>query len=119
MGYIYIIGTVFFTVYGQLIVKWQVSKAGNLPLDINGKISFFTHLLSNFWIISAFLAAFLASLSWMAAMTKFELSFAYPFTSVSFVLVLVSSAVFFNEAISLSKVMGLVLIIFGIIVGSQ
>ena len=55
----------------------------------------------------------------MAAMTKFEISHAYPFMSLNFVLVLLLSAVFFNETITLLKVAGLALIILGIIVGSQ
>ena len=52
-------------------------------------------------------------------MTKFELSYAYPFTSVGFVLVLILSAVFFHEAITIPKVIGMVLIVAGIIIGSQ
>ena len=52
-------------------------------------------------------------------MTKFELSYAYPFTSLSFVLVLVASALFFREAITVPKVLGLALIVVGIILGSR
>jgi multidrug transporter EmrE-like cation transporter len=55
----------------------------------------------------------------MAAMTKFELSYAYPFMSLAFVLVLGLSAVFFQEAITMPKVLGLSLIILGIIIGSR
>jgi multidrug transporter EmrE-like cation transporter len=52
-------------------------------------------------------------------MTKFELSYAYPFMSLAFVLVLFLSALFFKEAITLPKLLGLTLIVAGIIVGSQ
>jgi multidrug transporter EmrE-like cation transporter len=55
----------------------------------------------------------------MAAMTKFDLSYAYPFMSLNFVLVLMLSAFFFGEPITPSKLIGLFLIIGGIIVGSQ
>ena len=55
----------------------------------------------------------------MAAMTRFDLSYAYPFTSLSFVLVLALSVHLFNEPVSLPKVLGLALIISGIIVGSR
>jgi multidrug transporter EmrE-like cation transporter len=119
MGYLYIFGTIFFTVYGQLILKWQVSQAGLFPADTPGKIWFILRLLLNPWVMSGIVGAFLAFLSWMAAMTKFELSYAYPFMSLAFVLVLGLSAVFFQEAITMPKVLGLSLIILGIIIGSR
>ena len=46
----------------------------------------------------------------MAAMTKFEISVAYPFMSLAFVLVLLLSALFFQEPITLGKVLGMILI---------
>jgi len=119
MSYFYILLTIVFTVYGQLVLKWQVTAGGPLPDATSGKLAFLLRLLLNPWVISAFISAFLASIAWMAAMTKFEISHAYPFMSLNFVLVLLLSAVFFNETITLLKVAGLALIILGIIVGSQ
>lgn len=119
MNYFYIFLTIVFTVYGQLVLKWQVGKAGALPVDFVDKIWFLFRLLLNGWVVSGFAAAFLASLAWMAAMTKFDLSHAYPFMSVAFVLVLALSVVFFHEPLNLQKVAGMVLIVAGIVVGSQ
>ena len=50
-------------------------------------------------------------------MTKFDLSYAYPFMSLSFVLVLILSALFFHEPVSMAKVLGVMLIMAGIAVG--
>jgi len=55
----------------------------------------------------------------MAAMTKLELSYAYPFMSLAFVLVLFLSAILFHEAVTVPKVLGLLLIIAGLIVASR
>lgn len=118
-GYLYIALTILFTVYGQLILKWQVGQAGPLPSTLGAKIGFLFGLLLNPWIVSGFLAAFLASLCWMMAMTKFDLSHAYPFMGMSFVLVLIGSGIFFGEAVTPIKITGTVLIILGIFVASQ
>jgi multidrug transporter EmrE-like cation transporter len=118
-GFIYVLGSVLFTVYGQLVVKWQVAKAGALPGNLPAKISFLLHLVLNPWIMSAMAAGFCALLSWLAAMTKFELSYAYPFMSLAFVLVLILSAVLFHEAVTVPKVLGVVLVMVGIIVASR
>lgn len=119
MGYLYIFCTIFFTVYGQLTIKWQVSKVGAMPEALTGKMVYLGHLFLNPWVLTAFFSAFLASLFWMAALTKFELSYAYPFMSFSFVSVLILGVLLFNESISISKVLSMVLIIAGIIVGSR
>ncbi len=119
MNYIYVFLTILLTVYGQIIIKWQVSKAGGLPLTMTGKIEYMFHLLLNGWIIGALFAAFLASLTWMAAMTKLPLSYAYPFMSLSFVMVVLLSGLLFHETITPIKIAGVVLIILGVVVGSQ
>lgn len=118
-GYLYIALTILFTVYGQLILKWQVSQAGVLPVGTGAKFGFLFGLFLNPWIVSGFLAAFLASLAWMAAMTKFNLSHAYPFMGLSFVLVLIGSGIFFGEAVTPLKIVGTALIVIGITVASQ
>jgi len=119
MGYFYIFLTILFTVYGQLVLKWQVNEAGQLPVDLEGKIFFLFKILLNPWILSGFASAFVAALAWMAAMTKFDLSHAYPFMSLAFVLVLFLSVFFFHEPLTWSKVAGMALIVCGIFVGSQ
>lgn len=119
MGYVYVAGTVLFTVYGQLILKWQVSQAGAIPPGMVEKLWFFASLLLNPWIISGFVGAFLAALCWMAAVSKLDLSHAYPFMSMAFVLVLILSKVFFAEPVTLLKVIGMAFIVLGIVVGSQ
>lgn len=117
MGFIFC--TVVLTAYSQLIVKWRVSRAGPLPVDLAKKAVFLTGLMLDPWILTAILGVFFAGLGWMAAMTKLELSYAYPFMSLAFVLVLIFSAVLFHEAITAPKVLGMLLIIVGIVVTSR
>lgn len=119
MSYFYIFLTIALTVYGQLIIKWQVLKAGALPDPLGDKIAFLLQLLLNPWILSALFAAFLASFCWMAAMTKLQLSHAYPFMGLTFVLVLFASGVFFQEPVTTLKIVGVTLIVLGLAVASQ
>ena len=119
MGYLYIFGTILFTVYGQIIIKWQVSNAGAFPVDAGGKIWFLLRLAVNPWVISSLCGAFLAFLCWMAAMTKFDLSYAYPFMSLSFVFVFILSTLFFHEPVTMAKALGVIFIMAGIIIGAR
>ena len=119
MGYLYIFGTIFFTVYGQIILKWRINGVGSLPENFTDKIFFLLKLLFDPWIFSGFIAAFIASLFWMAAMTKFDISYAYPFMSSAFVLVFLLSVILFHEPITWQKIIGLLLIVAGITVTSR
>lgn len=119
MSYLYVACTILLTVYGQIVIKWQVMGAGPLPEAAGDKLLFIGRLLLNPWIISALTAALVASFTWMAAMTKLDLSHAYPFTSLAFVLVTFASAFVFHEPLTGPKLAGLALICLGIVIGSQ
>lgn len=119
MGYLYILGTICFTVYGQIMLKWRIDKYGSLPPEMFDKAIFVLKLLLDPLVLSGFISAFVASLFWMAAMTKFDISFAYPFMSFSFVLVFLLSIFLFSEPVTFQKVIGLGLIVTGILVTSQ
>ena len=119
MSYFYIFLTIAFTVYGQIVLKWQMMGAGAFPENTLDRALFLIKLLLNPWVISGFAAAFAASLTWMVAMTKLELSHAYPFMSLNFVFVIILSYLLFQETITPPKILGLGLIILGIVVGSK
>ncbi len=114
IGWLYIALTIGFTVYGQVVLKWRMNLKGDVPEGFLPVVGFLFNTLLDVYVISTYVAALLASLTWMAAMTKFDISFAYPFMSLSFVLVLVLGAVLLGEPVTSGKVGGMVLIIAGI-----
>jgi drug/metabolite transporter (DMT)-like permease len=118
-AYAFVAVTVGFTVYGQLIIKWQALKAGPFPDGTNERLSYLGHFLVNPWVISSLLGAVIAAFAWIAALSKLDLSTAYPFVAASFALVLVLSAIVFDERLTVPKIIGAVLIVIGLIVGSQ
>ena len=115
--YFYILGTLLFTVYGQIILKWRLSGL-KIVLPENGmdKLVFMVKLLFDPFIFSGLLSAFVASFFWMAAMTKFEITQAYPFMSLAPAMVFVVGILFLGETFTIGKVVGLALIIIGTIV---
>jgi multidrug transporter EmrE-like cation transporter len=115
-NYLSIFGCIAFTVYGQLVLKWRLSHKGALPDDFAAKLLFLLRAFFDPYVLSAFAAALIASFFWMAAMSKLEISVAYPFMSLAFVLVLLFSAVLFREPVTIGKVLGMGLICAGIVV---
>ena len=111
--------TILLSVYGQFVFKWRVAAAGPLPDDWDSRLRYVGMLLLEPWIWSGFAAAFLASLFWILAVSRLELSYAYPFISLSFVLVFLLAALFFHEAVTPGKLIGLVLIVAGLVVAGR
>lgn len=119
MSYVYVVAATLLTTYAQVVIKWQVMGAGQFPASTYARAHFLGALLLNFWIVSAFAAAFVAALLWMVALTRLQLSHAYPIQSITFVLVLLFSWGLFDEPLTWAKVIGVSLIVCGVVIGSQ
>ncbi|TPH17049.1 hypothetical protein [Litorilituus lipolyticus] len=115
MGYFYILGTIIFTVYGQIVLKWRVNKVADFPEQFSEQLIFLFKLLLDPWIFSGLFAAFVASFFWIAAMTKFEVSYAYPLIVGGLaILTSIFAVIFLKESYSLLKATGLLFIIIGV-----
>ena len=111
--------TILLTTYGQLVIKWQVMKPVEAPFQVlNGWPPLLLMLLRP-WVISALVAAFLASLCWMVAMSKLELSRAYPFMALNFLLVGFLAVPLFGEVLTRPKIIGLVFVVIGLVITSR
>ena len=116
-SYLYVFCTIIFTVYGQIILKWRLNNLQiSLPDSLLKKGIYLTKLVFDPYIFSGFLSAFIASLFWMIAMTKLELTTAYPFMSIAPRLVFIVGVFLLGETFTLGKLIGLVLIILGTVV---
>jgi multidrug transporter EmrE-like cation transporter len=119
LEYLYIAGTILFTVYGQLIIKIRIGNYDQLPAAFWEKVVFLFKLLGDPLILSGLLAAFIASIFWMAAMTKMRLGVAYPFIGLNFVLIFLLSIFLLKEPFSVYRLIGVLMIIAGIFVASR
>lgn len=54
----YIAATLVFTVYSQLIMRWQVAEAGLIPVNLSGKVFYILNLLLNPWVLSGIASTF-------------------------------------------------------------
>jgi drug/metabolite transporter (DMT)-like permease len=105
---------ILFTVSSQLLMRWRVGSAGVLPDAASGRVEFIVRLLLTPWIWLAVACTFLAGVSWMLTLTRFELSYAFPFTGVSFLVMLFAGAFLFHEHVSAARVAGTLLVLLGL-----
>lgn len=118
-AWVCVAATVTLTAVGQFLIKWQVLKAGPLPDGLSERAAYVWHLLLNPWIVAALVAAFVAAVSWMMAMTRLPLTHAYPLTALTFVLVVFGGSWAFREPLTPLRIGGALLIAVGLVVGGR
>lgn len=112
-------GTISFTVYAQLMLKWRVGRLEPMPTGWPDRWRWLLTFGLDPWLLSCFLAGFLAFVCWVLVLKDMELSRAYPWIGLSFILVAWLSSVFFSEPLTWPKIVGTVLVVVGLAVGSQ
>ena len=103
------------TTASQLVMRWQVTAATAASPSAS-RLAFIASMLMTPWVWVAILATFLAGVAWMLALTRFELTYAFPFTGVTFALILLAGAFLFGEHVGIARVAGTLLVLVGLIV---
>jgi len=117
LNHFYLLLAIFFAVVSQLIVKWKMSMFSFDDYETwQEKYALAFSMLLDPYIIVSLILTLLAGVTWMIAMTKFEISYAYPFTLLGLVLVTIFSVVLFSESVNVYKLGGIALIILGAVV---
>jgi len=120
LNHLYLLLAISFAVVSQLIIKWQMSAFSFDDYETwQDKFALAFSMLLNPYIIISLILTLLAGVAWMISMTKFEISYAYPFTLLGLVLVTIFSVIFFGESINTYKIIGIAMIILGIVLISK
>ena len=98
---------------GQLTLKAAVSQVGkNLELSAPVLIKLGTNPI----FILALGVYFVSAVLWLLGLMKADLSFAYPFLSLTYVAVLLGGRLLFNENITWLRLVGCAVIIGGLLI---
>jgi len=120
INHFYIFLSIFFAVSSQLIIKWKMNAFDLSSYEtMIDKFLFAFSMLFNPYIILSIILTLLSGLSWMIAMTKFDISYAYPYTTLGYILILIFSAILFHEQMDIYKILGIGFIIIGIYITSR
>ena len=122
MPYFYLAATIILSVYSQIMIKWRISRHFgdiHMPEEWVERFLLLFRIIFDPFIFSGLVATFASGLFWMATMTKLDISFAYPFTSLGFVLVLLCSWLLLGETMNAYKITGVICIMLGIVITSK
>ena len=112
---LYILVSVLFSTVGQLLLKKGMNSMGPVTLSSNQIIFTLWKMATNPSVFIGLAVYLFGTVFWLAALSRVDLSYAYPFASLSYVIMLVASWLMFDEKITLSRVIGTVVIGIGVL----
>lgn len=113
---IYILISVVGGAAGQVLLKMGMNSLGPLTLSAGQFLRILWSMATNLYVIIGLAIYMLGVVFWLAAISRVDLSFAYPFASLSYVLMLLVSWGIFGEKISLLRLVGTIVICVGVLI---
>jgi len=111
-----ILGSVAMATTAQLLLKIGMSDAGvRASIDGHRWGGAALQLTQNAWVVSGLSLYILGAVVWLLVLARVELSFAYPFVGLGFIITMFFGWWFLGDALSAQRVLGTLLIAGGVV----
>jgi len=121
LNIIYILVSVLVAVLGQLLLKKGMADLGPMTLSLP-----WDQLLSTLWQIGrnpyvfiGLLTNVISTIFWLIALSRVDLSYAYPYVSLSYGIVLIVAWLIFHENLNAYRLIGTLIVCLGVLVISR
>jgi len=104
---------------GQLLLKKGMLHIGEVNVFTGGLFKNLWKMFMNKTVLIGVFFFGCSSLLWLIILSGLELSYVYPLVSVSYVVIALSSKVFFKEEVTRMRWLSIAVIIFGVIIVSS
>jgi drug/metabolite transporter (DMT)-like permease len=114
LPHLLLIAVLVLSVYSQLVMKTRAivhSSGHDSSIDY---LQYLIGMATDWRVLSAAGATFLAGVCWLLALQRLELGYAFPFLALPFVLIPVAASLFLGEPFSMKQLMGLGLVFAGV-----
>jgi multidrug transporter EmrE-like cation transporter len=112
--FIFIGFSTIFGICGQLSLKRGMGVMG----EASGG-GLLRRVATSPWVVGGLLVYGTGVIFWLLALSHLDISYAYPFASLSYVGIIIGSVFLFKERITLLRLLGVAVIISGVLIASQ
>jgi drug/metabolite transporter (DMT)-like permease len=116
---VYILIAVVGSAAGQLLLKKGMSTMGPLTISLDQIFGILWRIGTNPYVVIGLTIYVCGTVFWLAALSRVDLSFAYPFASLSYIAMIVGGWLLFSEKIDVWRIGGSLIIMLGVILISQ
>ncbi len=119
LAILYILVSVVAGAAGQVLLKKGMGSMGPLTLSIDQLGNILWRIGTNPYVVIGLAIYVTGTLFWLTALSRVDLSYAYPFASLSYVVMLVASWQLFNENITVVRLLGTLVVCLGVFIISR
>jgi drug/metabolite transporter (DMT)-like permease len=101
-------------VAGQIVLKQALASVGPIPLALAAAPQLVARLATNPLIVAGLAVYLSGTFFWLVALSRVDLSYAYPFASLNYILVLGASWLMLGERVTASRLVGVLAICVGV-----
>lgn len=117
MNIVLILASVLFNSLAQILIRKGMLGIGEVNVD--NFVQNIGLMIANIWLWLAMFSLIVSILLWIQVLSKVEVSFAYPFNSVGYVLTTITCHYLFGESLSVLRICGMLVICVGVFLISR
>lgn len=118
-----VIGTILVSVLlncsAQLCMKKGMMLVGEVTGGIQGMLAAFPNMITNVYLWASGVCYVVSILLWLVVLSKVDVSYAYPFLSIGYILSAVVGYFAFQEAVTPMRIAGIIVICVGVVLISR
>ncbi len=101
--------------FGQIALKYGMASASvQAALTTGGVVPVSTAIVINPFVLSGLFLYGFSAVVWLFVLARLDVSIAYPFVSLGFVVTMSLSCLLFGEPLTLRKVLGTIVVMLGV-----
>ncbi len=106
--------------FAQIFFKIGVTQLGEFPTgSFSNILNYSVQLAQNIFVISGVVALIFAFFTWLILISKVDLSFAHPMTSLVYATIPLSASLMLNEPLHWNQMIGISIIVLGVFIVSD
>ncbi len=116
---VYILISVLGGALGQVLLKKGMGSMGPLTISVAQIGPVLWRIATNPFVILGLAIYVGSTLFWLVALSRVDLSYAYPFASLSYLFMLAASWLLFKEDLSLARLLGTTVVCAGVVLNAR
>tara|TARA_Y100000588_G_C13788802_1_gene725746 strand:- start:328 stop:705 length:378 start_codon:yes stop_codon:yes gene_type:complete len=114
--FVFILLTVILNAASQLLLKAGISQIGKATYNLQDLVKIFVTCLTNGYIWLGLITMTLSMFTHILSLSRFDVSFVFPFISFAYVIVAVAGFLFMDETFNLMRYVGIAVILAGTVI---
>ena len=98
----------------QVVLKTGLQNIGHFEFTVGNAVPVFLKMIVSPYIISGISFYVFSLVVWLMTLSRVEVSFAYPMSALGYVLTATVGYFLFNENVTLTRIIGIVVIMVGV-----